>query len=201
MFPALGGRGVNAHCTRPLAGRGRFLPMVALALVGGCSQPPVVLSKERRDPQEQRQKLLLSEADQVEVLAAMRSIAVGRTVVNPPAPAPLEMRWSDVPRAVAAACSEQGIEMAVVHTEVLMAVVHSKEAPYVYRFHLRTVEDWPGELIVCRVGGATVYVADGWIGRFPENPKHIEQKNNLLAALRRQMKAFGRKRGFNDPDE
>ena len=46
--------------------------MVALALVGGCSQPPVVLSKDRRDPQEPRQKLLLSEADQVEALAAMR---------------------------------------------------------------------------------------------------------------------------------
>ena len=106
--------------------------------------------------------------------------------MNPPAPAPLGMRFSDVPDAVNAACAD--VEMAVVSS----AKVEKGKGGL--RFELKTIEDWPAELIVLRTGDGGVYEATAKVGRFGD---HTERAGRLREALRKQMLAFGAKRRFN----
>jgi hypothetical protein len=162
-------------------------------LLAGCGQPQphATTTNLALTPQEEREKLVLSHADEAEMLSALKSIAAGRTPVDPPAPAPLGMRWSDVPEAVDSACNEAGVEMVVVRK------IEADDGRS-YRFVLETIEDWPGELVVRKVDGPEVYAAEAWVGRFPTEPARVARKDALLSALEKHMRALGREPGYGE---
>jgi hypothetical protein len=149
------------------------------------------------------EKLLLSAADQAEILAAFRSIARDRTPVNPPAPAPGGLRWSDVQQAAAWAVAEDGVEMAIVqtlrHDETGMVINEkvrvAERLIWGYTFQLKTIEDRPAQLVVRRRDDRSVYEASVTVGRFGDDYQRAEK---LRTAFDSMMHAFGRKRGFND---
>ena len=146
---------------------------------------------------------MLTQADQAEILAALRSITQGRTLVNRPRPAPGGLRWSDVEQAAKWAVGEAGVEMAVIetlrHDETGMVidenVFSAGRLIWSYTFRLKTVEDRPAELIVRRRDDYRVYDATATVGRFADDHQRAEA---LLAAFDQMMRAFGRKRGLND---
>ena len=152
-------------------------------VLAACEQPRAAVLSQALATDE---KLLLSAADQAEILAAFRSIAQDRTPVNPPRPAPGGLRWSDVQQAAAWAVAEPGVEMAIVQT-----LRHD----WGYTFRLKTVEDRPAQLIVRRRDDRSVYEATVTVGRFGDDHQRAEK---LRAAFDRMMRAFGRKRGFDD---
>ncbi len=154
-------------------------------LLAACEQHrPAVLTQTLATDE----KLLLSPGDQVEILAAFRSIAQDRTPVNPPRPATGGLRWSDVQQAAAWAVAEDGVEMAIVQT-----LRHD----WGYTFRLKTIEDRPAQLIVRRRDDRSVYEATVTVGRFGDDHQRAEK---LRAAFDHMMRAFGRKRGFNDDE-
>lgn len=127
-------------------------------------------------------------------LAALGSVAEGGRAVNAPGPAPGGMRWSDVPAAVSAACDDPGVEMVIVET-----FATPPENPDRYRFVLRTIEDWPGELVIRRAVGQPVYEIESVsVGRFPSEPARRERAQALVQAFEKHLEAFGRKKWFND---
>lgn len=190
----------SGHCRPSRSGRGRapggLLAAVLATGLGlcGCQQPePAVLSNQLLVEGELDPRRVLSASDEAEIHAAFRSVAEGRTAVDPPAPAPGGLRWSDVPAAVGAACDEKGIEMVVVKER-------KEDDGRLYRFELRTIEDWPGELVVRRVDGPDLYEAEAWIGRFPEKPARIHRAEKLLAEIDKQMRRLGRQKWFNEEE-
>jgi hypothetical protein len=130
---------------------------------------------------------MISEEDQAAVLAAMQTAAEGQGPGDPPAPAPHGMRWSDAPRAVAAACND--LEMAVVE-------VVEEEGGDVLRFRLLAAEGWPGEVVLRRLPPPDICAAEASIGRFPDQPARVERADRLLAAIDRHLKALGAKRAL-----
>jgi len=166
--------------------------LAALGILPGCQRPYAASSNLRLTPDEQQQKLTLNKEEQAAVLAAMQSAAEGHGPVDPPAPAPHGRRWSDVPLAVEYACDVA--EMAV------LEMVEEDDGRCL-RFRLRTVEDWPGELVVCRAASSDIYSAQAWVGRFPDQPARIERRDKLLDALEHYMEAFGAKRALPGRNE
>ena len=156
---------------------------LALGLGISCEQAPKVLPTKELAPDE---KVLLDSSDRTEILSAFRSLTKGKKLVNRPARAIKGVRWSDVPKAVAAACGENGVEMAVVETIT---------QDWGYTFIIKTVEDKPAQLIVRRLDNDQVYQASATVGRFHDDQKRADK---LLAVFEQKMKAFGRKRGFED---
>ncbi|UCD76040.1 MAG: hypothetical protein JSV91_03780 [Phycisphaerales bacterium] len=134
-------------------------------------------------------KLTLSPAEQTEVRRILRSVAEGEEPVNPPAAAPRGMRFIDVPNAVRAACAE--VEMAVVSTQ---RIEKGGGGGGGYKFALKTIEDWPAELVVMRTDDDRIYQATATVGRFEDRVARAER---LLDALQKQMRAFGAKPRFN----
>lgn len=166
---------------------------------GGCarSYPNAVsfnqdLPEEATDGVPGRADQQLTPRQQDEALAAMRSVAAGHTVVDRPAPAPRGVRWSEIPRAVAWACGRAGVEMVVVATE---------QDPDEYRFDLLTIENWPGQLVIARGTGGSVYrVVSAQVGRFPDAPENAERAKLLVSKFEQRLKVLGARRQFNDPD-
>ncbi len=169
-------------------------------LLTACEQPRAAVLSQASATDE---KLLLSAADQAEILAAFRSIAQDRTPVNPPGPAPGGLRWSDVQQAAEWAVAEPGVEMAIVqtlrHDETGMVINEKvrfgERLIWGYTFRLKTVEDRPAQLVVRRRDDRSVYEATVTVGRFGDDHQRAEK---LRAAFDDMMRAFGRKRGFND---
>jgi hypothetical protein len=166
--------------------------LAVLVSLPGCRRPYAASSNLRLTPQEQQQKLTLDAEEQAAVLAAMQSVTVGQRPVDPPARAPAGKRWSDVPLAVEYACDEA--EMAV------LEMIEEDDGRRL-RFRLRTVEDWPGELVVRRAEPEAIYTAEAWVGRFPDQPARLERRDRLLAALEHYMEAFGAKRALPGRNE
>ena len=168
------------------------LAMAALAAAGCGNLPPAAGSNLRLDQAERSRKWNLGPADEADALAAMRGVAAGLASVEPPTAAPAEqggMRWSDVHLAVLMACDE--VEAAVFGTA-------TNECGNERRYMLRTVEDWPGTLVVKRAASPRVYTATVTFGRFADEPKYQARGTALLAALARKMKAYGAKRQFRE---
>jgi len=158
--------------------------------LAGCSKPPPAASTNLRlTPEESIRKSTYRPEDRRKARQALHEVAADHRPVNPPVPAPLGMRFSDIERAVARACDD--VEAAVVWTE-------PDEDGAGFVFSLRTVEDWPGEIAVRRVAGPEVYTAEAWFGRFPEEEKNLTRAKALRAALGKQMRAWGKKRAFVD---
>ncbi len=174
------------------------LVLAAAAAAGamtGCRASPAPLLASRIHPLAEGEERLVPEFDPArgrEVLDALGDMAAGResSAASGPGPVPKgRVRWSDVPLAVAAACRD--VEAVVVRKV-------EEEKGRRYRFKLRSVEDWPGELVVRRVDGPPGYTAEAWFGYFPEHPPCAARRTALLSALSAQLKAYGRKRGFDD---
>lgn len=160
-----------------------LLGSLALILGISCEQAPKVMPTQELAPGE---KVMLDSSDRSEILSAFRSISQGRELVNRPSKAANGVRWSDVPKAAAAACNEVGVEMAIVETI---------KNDWGYTFILKTIEDWPAQLIVRKLDNAQVYQATATVGRFRDYQKRADK---LLAVFGQKMRAFGRKRGFED---
>ncbi len=173
--------------------------LAGAGLLGGCGTAlPPVASTNRPVPGEPgqpgRPDQVLTPGQERASLAALRSVAEGERAVNPPGPAPGGLRWSDVPAAVSAACDDPGVEMVIVQT-----IATPPEDPQRYRFVLRTIEDWPGELVIRRARGQPVYEIESVsVGRFPSDPARRERARALAQAFEKHLEAFGRKAWFND---
>ncbi len=184
-----------------LAASGAVGAIAAVGSVAGCgsaSQTPavgysVVLPEEAQDGVPGRADDVLSPGQRVEVTLAFDQLAAGATVVNPPGPAPRGVRWSDIPQAVASACNEAGIEMAILRT-------HAKDDDE-YRFDLLTIETWPGELVIRRGEGDEVYrVVSVSVGRFPQMPDRVERGQKLVEAFQEKLRALGKVPKINERD-
>ena len=161
-----------------------------LSMMAGCGHPPpAVLSNSVLGDEEEGAWRVLSPSAQSQTLKAMRSMASGQRPVNPPAPAPGGLRFSDVKAAVDEACT--AIEAVVVRT-------YEDSQGRWCRFELRTVQDAPGELVVRRVDGPAVYEAQAWIGRFAAEPGNLKRADALVKALAGQMKRLGKQKWFNE---
>jgi hypothetical protein len=171
--------------------------------VGGCGAPPASVTtnldlgseSHRGDPavvDEASQDVLLSVSEQAEILDALRDSVAGGRPVNLPGPARGGLRWSDVEVAVDEAVSE--IEATIVRT--LKA-----EDGNSYRFEIRTIESYPGEVVVRRVGGRKLYELDIRIGRFPSEPDHVQRAEKLHREIDQQMKRLGAQRWFPEGTE
>ncbi len=176
------------------SGRGRRTAALALNALwlapSGCGRTaPAVTTNQVVAPVEQGPWRVLDEEEQARVLGALEAMAHGHRPVNPPGPAPQKARWSDVEPAAAAALDD--VEAAVVETV-------REPGGRAVRFRIRTVEDWPGELVVRRLDDPAVYEAKAWIGHFPDMPARRERCDALLEAFDRRMAELGRTAWFNE---
>lgn len=145
-------------------------------------QPHSVETTRDLTEEESSRKKVLNIDEQARIRAAFAELARGRTASNPPAKS-LTGRWSDVPLAVYYACED-----------VELTTVTTTEHEWGYEYTLRTIEEWPGRLMVKRGDGDRVFSAEAFIG-WDDERRH--RAAALLRALDKQMRAFARKRGFD----
>ncbi len=153
-----------------------------MSVVACTASPPAAASNLHLTEYEQRQRMVLCEAERAEIRDALASLVVDHQIVRLPAPAENGMRWSDVELAAYYAC-----------LDVEVAAVRSVNAGRTWKFELRTVNERPGRLLVRRVDGPSVYAAEATIGRFKDDDALAER---LLAAFDKRMRDLGAKRGF-----
>lgn len=159
--------------------------LAVMAALQACSSPPFAAeSNHRLDAQELPADKILFADDQSRVLASFDAAFVGATSNQPPGPAKHGVRWSDLGIAVAYACDD-----------VEMAVVRQIDYDWGAEFVLRTIHDEPGVLTVRRVDNANRYEAEAVIGFFRDRS---DQAADLVKALDRHWREFGRKRSFNE---
>ncbi len=168
---------------------------VALALAGCASYTNAVefnrvYAEEAGAGIPGRADQFLSPRQQAEVMRSFKSLAAGTTAVNPPAPAPHGVRWSEIPQALVWACNEDGVEMVIVQTNQDLDG---------YEFILRTIEDWPAKLVIGHGRGEQVYeITEVSVGRFPDNPDRVERGAALVKAFETWLRTMGAKRKLND---
>jgi hypothetical protein len=157
-------------------------------------------------PGEENQQVTLAASHQAEAVAVMQATTGRPETADRPARAPRGVRWSDVPLALANACDEEGVEMTVVRAraydaqDVEMTGTRTRdEQPHKYVFDLRTVENWPGQLVVRRGDGGQVYdITEVSIGRFPDDPDRVDRAEALVKAFKEQLERLGDQAWFND---
>jgi len=135
-------------------------------------------------PAETNEKKVLSTADQATLESEFRRLGDGHQPTRSPAAAAHGKRWSDLQSAVSVACAE---------TE--MAVVRKTEHDWGVECQLRTIEDFPGQLIIKRTNDDRVYEATATIGRFQD---HCDRAAQLVASIEKHMLEFGKKRKMID---
>ncbi len=141
-------------------------------------------------PEEAYQKRTLSDADRARAIATLDALATGHVPSQypQPAPGPAGVRWTDVPLAVREAVGEEGVEM---------AILQRIDGDGTYTFVLRTIEDWPAELVIRRTYDEDVYNVERIsIGRFPDEPARIERGELLLKEFRRHLERLGKQRQY-----
>jgi hypothetical protein len=187
--------------TRRDLAQGVFCGLVAALVVAslglaGCSSsyPNAVafnhdLAEEADNGVPGRSDQQLSGRQKSASLKAMKSVAAGHTVVNPPAPAPRGVRWSEIPRAVKWACGQAGVEMTITDTFA---------DPDEYQFELLTIESCPAELVIVQGTGDRVYEVESvWVGRFPDQPQHVERAALLVSHFEAQLRVLGARKQVN----
>ena len=148
-----------------------------LGLATGCSAPPYAASTNSvLVPEDLHKKKTLTAAEQSQLRAAFDELAVGHKPVNSYDKSSGKLRWSDVPNAVAFACDDAE-----------MGIVRTVKRDWGYEFQLRTIEDYPAQLIVKRTHDDRVYKATAVVGHFED---HQDRAAALIKALDKQMKAF-----------
>lgn len=155
-----------------------------LALSGCGSEPPAAGSGPRMSDGAYQAQHVLSSRDESQINRTFSSLADGHATVHAPAPAVEGVRWDDVPIAVVYGCEE-----------AQMAVSGTVKHDWGYEFQLKTVEGYPGVLLVKRMPDPSVYQATVSVGMFND---HRDRAEELLTAFDRQMRAFGKKRQFNN---
>lgn len=173
----------NKQASKAYPGSSDMAKSLAIIRQALSPQPYSVASMQDLTPEDAGQKKLLSMADQQAVLVAFDELAAGHQSTNPPTISKTG-RWSDLPLALYYAFAEA--EMAAVET-------NSTDSSIECRF--RTIEGWPGHLLVERCERGSVYHASAVVGWTDDHPKRADE---LLKALDIQMRAFARKRGFDD---
>ena len=175
-------------------------PVVALVAVvvglAGCSGSYPNAVAHNRDLAEEADNGVPGRSDQQLTgrqksasLRAMKSVAAGHTVVNRPAAAPRGVRWSEIPRAVGWACGQAGVEMVVTNTFA---------DPDEYQFELLTIENFPAELVIVQGTGNRVYEVESvWVGRFPEQPQHVERAALLVSHFEARLRVLGSRKQVN----
>lgn len=156
----------------------------------GCAQPPPadpLESNLRLTAQEMNQKLILTPADQERVKSVLNSVAGDHPPVDSPFMAVGPVRWSDVATSTYYACND-----------VEMAVTRTIEDESSFTFHLKTVDDRPGRLLISRVEDDRMYTAEAVVGRFEDDD---ELARRLIAAFDRHMRLFGAKRSLAEGDD
>lgn len=158
--------------------------VLGVLLLGSCSQPFAATDDHPLAPDEKHVNFVLNGQEQQRAEQAFAQFAAGHKPVNPPraAPNPPGMRWSDVEIAVSYACDDA--EVAIISTTIDQSKTR-------FHFQLKTIEDWPGNLVVERTNDDRVYIATATIGLFDDHPDRVAL---LLSSLQKQMKAFGKKR-------
>ena len=171
------------------------LAAALVALAGCAGSYPNAVAHNRDLPEEAddgipgRSNQQLTGGRQAASLKAMKAVAAGHTVVNPPGPAPRGVRWSEIPRAVGWASGQAGVEMTVTYT---------LELPDEYRFELLTIENWPGELVIVQGTGDRVYEVESvWLGRFPQEPWHVERAALLVSHFEARLLVLGARKQIN----
>lgn len=163
-----------------------FASATTLTAISACTTPPPPPAASTNRPMtdaERQQKVTLDAADRREALAAMGSVPTGRKAVSRPRPAADGVRWSDVDNAVSYACND-----------VEMAVTRRMDVEGGFIYHIKTLDDRPGRLTIMRREDKRVYDATAVVGWFEDDTPKADA---LLDALKKQMRAFGRKRGFD----
>ncbi len=165
------------------------LAVVLVALAGCAGSYPNAVAHNRDLPEEAddgvpgHSNQQLTGSQQAAAVKAMKAVAAGHTVVNRPAPAPEGVRWSEIPRAVKWACGQNGVEMTITYTF---------EVPDEYRFELLTIENWPARLVIVQGTGDRVYeVQSVWVGRFPDEPWHVERAALLVSHFEARLRVLG----------
>jgi hypothetical protein len=125
---------------------------------------------------------VLGASQQRRVRTTLKNLASGHAPVNPPRPAGLGMRWSDVPLSVIYACDD-----------AQMAVVRHISDDRRFSAELITIEDFPAHLSIDRLQDEQGYRASATVGRFGDR---TDRAGELLRALQKYMRAFAAKRGF-----
>ena len=105
-------------------------------------------------------------------------------------------RWTDVETAVYWAMSEEGVEMGIGRIDRYGPIprwrlVQEPKEITRYVFHLKTIEGWPGTLIITPVDGEQVYETHATIGRFPDMPARQERAQKLIEAVEKWMQKLG----------
>ncbi len=181
---------------RGLTAGGVFSGLALVMVLAGCSAGyPDAVTHNRDMPEEAdngipgRSNQQLTGPQQAASLKAMKAVAAGHTVVNPPAPAPRGVRWSEIPLAVKWACGQAGVEMTITYT---------LEVPDEYRFELLTIENWPGELVIVGGTGNRVYEVESvWVGRFPQEPWQVERAALLVSHFEARLLVLGARKQIN----
>ena len=163
-------------------GKVRAVALGVVALIAvSCQSPPYAAASGHPLTEESTHyKAVLDASDQARIETGFGGLARGHHAVDPPVPAPLGVRWADVPQAVRFACDDA--EMAVVQT-----IDHDGT----FEFRLLTIEEYPGRLVVHQTNDDQVYNAEASIGIYGD---HGDRARRLLDAFDHQMRAFGKKR-------
>jgi hypothetical protein len=164
----------------------------------GCSQPPSAASNLRLNEAEQYQALELSPRQRAEVRSILTGLAGNHAPTGRPSPAQ-GIRWSDVKSAVEGAVMD--VEMAIVRAEREFEPGagpshHRTKAVRRWTFHLWTVDDQPGELIVEHTGGGAdgrVYAVSARIGHGIGGRYDEQRAERLLKAFDDWMNALAKK--------
>ncbi len=162
------------------------LPMV----LAGCSGTYPNAVAHNRDLAEEadngipgRSDQQLTGRQQAAALKAMKGVSAGHTVVNRPALAPGGIRWSEIPLAVTWASGQDGVEMTITDTF---------EDPDEFQFELLTIENLPARLVIVEGTGDRVYeVRSVSVGRFPDEPRHVERAALLVSHFEARLRVLG----------
>lgn len=161
-----------------------ILLLAEATLEAGCKSAPYAAADNRPLAEESTHyKAVLNSHDQSRIEAGFGTLSQDHQAVAPPRPALFGVRWTDVPQATLFACDDAE-----------MAVVRTLERPWGYEFHLLTIENFPGRLLVRRTDNKLVYEAEATIGLYGD---HVARARELLEAFDQQMRAFGKKRAFD----
>lgn len=175
---------------------------ICVAVTGCAKAPPAAEVALVRDPAEPPYRRTLSTQDRNQIEAAFGSLAADHNADRRPQLASDltdGQRWSDMEAAVLYACDDT--EMAVIARKQTFGGADGRQSVG-WEFTLRTAEDWPGMLTIHRLpidptkpSPQSVYEAAAEIGRFGDHTQRVEA---LLAAIDRQLTAFGRKKRLEE---
>lgn len=156
---------------------------IALMILGACQSSEPAASVRAQTAEDESWKRELSDQDEREILAAMRSARPEKVGEAQVTTGPDRGRWSDVPDAARLAAAE--VEMSV--------ITKSRLDDRNWVFELLTVEEKPVELRVERTDDVLIWKASATVGLFNND---ITRRDELLSAFEEKMRQLSRKRKF-----